>query len=324
MAPPHPPGAIPEGLPAGEPVRVPVEVQPVEEESDGSTDLAIIHRFHVGGHEIRLDRDEFLSLNEIWQSWGSPAGRDPQRYIRLERCKRYSAAAREALNHQGSGDYPEPWPLSGGTWAHWLVAQDYAMWVNPALQVKLQLEYKAFKEQRHPSQLAASAPLDPAVLQDPLQNTSAAVTLLVQHDGQRATEIATLSAGWTAWSSSRGSRRRSPTRPCRPTWRRSTSTSPATTCRPTPSGTSAWPGGGGWRCTAIATARCIIPGPWSYSSPPSTSPHRIPIPPIAGRPVPGPPPQLTRPGSARAVPIARVFRFTENTEEPDIDGVFPA
>lgn len=81
-------------------------------------------RFVYNGEVIR-DRDEMLSLTDMWKAAGAPDGRAPADWSALTTTREFVEVV-SATHNAGFPGIIAKKGKNGGTWAHWQIALAYA------------------------------------------------------------------------------------------------------------------------------------------------------------------------------------------------------
>lgn len=81
--------------------------------------------------EVIHQRDEMLSLTDMWRAAGSPSGRAPPDWIALASSQEFIACVEAGLNAGISGIKTRKGRYGGGTEAHWQVGLAYAKYLSP-------------------------------------------------------------------------------------------------------------------------------------------------------------------------------------------------
>lgn len=93
--------------------------------------------FSVDNHKVRTDGD-LVNLNDIYALAGSPVTQDPRRWKDTEDAKQLIDKLAENLNVAKNGIYKASRGRhSTGTWAHKLLAVEYAGYLSPELRLKI-------------------------------------------------------------------------------------------------------------------------------------------------------------------------------------------
>lgn len=84
--------------------------------------------------EVIRDRNEMLSLTDMWKAAGSPSGRAPADWRALTSTAEFASHVAEFLNAGKSGNELFKTIRGGtspGTWGHWQLAMSYAKYLSP-------------------------------------------------------------------------------------------------------------------------------------------------------------------------------------------------
>jgi phage antirepressor YoqD-like protein len=87
---------------------------------------------HPSGQPIR-ERDEFLSLTDMWRAAGGDTNRAPAEWLRSAQAKDLIEFVQEnmGISHVLTREQGR----TGGTWAHWQIGLAYAKYLSPAFHV---------------------------------------------------------------------------------------------------------------------------------------------------------------------------------------------
>lgn len=137
------------------------------------------------GTTIR-DRDQSLSLTDMWKAHGSDPSKAPSQWLRTDAAKAFVEFVAENLKRADVHVCQTTRGVGGGTWAHWHIAFAYAKYLSPAFHVWCNEVARAVMEGR-------MAPVGPglaktsAVSPDALETILAKLTTL--EEGRRADAI---------------------------------------------------------------------------------------------------------------------------------------
>lgn len=93
--------------------------------SDGKSSVTLVYN----GEVIR-DRDEMLSITDMWRAQGADPAQQPTNWLSSQEAKRFIAVFAEIHNPRISGVMTKK-GKNGGTWAHWQIALAYAKYLSP-------------------------------------------------------------------------------------------------------------------------------------------------------------------------------------------------
>lgn len=85
-------------------------------------------RFVYNGEVIR-DRDEMLSLTDMWKAAGQPETKRPAEWLRQDATKEFIEIV--AASNMGQNHISTRRGNNGGTFAHWQIALAYAKYLSP-------------------------------------------------------------------------------------------------------------------------------------------------------------------------------------------------
>jgi len=103
------------------------------------------------GVEIIKDKSGLYDLNRMWEAAGSPPNKDPRQWHRLPSTQAFLQAAAEELNVEGKHIYITRRGKHGGTWAHQLIAIQYAQYLNTRFAIWVsKVVYERMEEEANP------------------------------------------------------------------------------------------------------------------------------------------------------------------------------
>lgn len=85
----------------------------------------------VYNNVVIAERDQALSMTDMWRAAGSPAGRGPNDWLSLSSAKEFISYI-EATFNAGIPGISATRGRGGGTFAHWQIGLAYAQYLNPA------------------------------------------------------------------------------------------------------------------------------------------------------------------------------------------------
>lgn len=105
----------------------------------------------ANGVEVRSDKDEFISLTDLFKASGSPANKAVKDWIRLSSTESFIGAVGRMLKVDKSHLIKIKRGKGGGTYAHKQIALEYAQYADPNLAVAVnQVFFERLEEEKNP------------------------------------------------------------------------------------------------------------------------------------------------------------------------------
>ena len=114
-------------------------------------DLATIPPFAFDPHSIATDKDDRVSLTDLWKAAGSNDDKRPNDWLALDQTKAFIEGVCSVLNTVQNGIISTKRGKSGGSFAHKQIALAYAKYLDPKLHVAVnEVFFQRIEEEKNP------------------------------------------------------------------------------------------------------------------------------------------------------------------------------